>query len=249
MNNPKLFGFLSVYGLLIAVAMFIGIVLCSREEKRLGLPKDTALDFALWAIPSAIIGARLYYVAFRWDMYSGNLLSILYVWEGGLAIYGGVIAGAIATFVMTRVKKISFAKVADMAAPSLILAQAIGRWGNYFNGEAYGEIITDPALQFFPVAVFADNAWHMATFFYESMWDLIVFGILYLTRKRVTKDGNLFLLYMLLYGIGRAVVEGLRTDSLMLGDFRVSQLLSIAIAAAALIILAIRKAQKTTPRS
>ncbi len=245
MNNPKLFGFLSVYGLLIALAMLIGIMLCAREEKRLGLPKDTALDFALWAIPAAIIGARLYYVAFRWEMYRDNPLSILYVWEGGLAIYGGVIAGAISAFVMTRVKKISFAKVADMAAPALALAQAIGRWGNYFNGEAYGEIVADPRWQFFPVAVFADNAWHMATFFYESLWDLIVFGVLYAARKRVARPGGLFLLYMLLYGVGRAVIEGLRTDSLMLGAFRVSQLLSILIAAAALIALGVRRRKRS----
>ena len=245
MNNPKLFGFLSVYGLLIALAMFVGIVLCAREEKRLGLPKDTALDFALWAIPAAIVGARLYYVAFRWEMYRDDLLSVLYVWEGGLAIYGGVIAGAISTFIMTRVKKISFAKVADMAAPALVLAQAIGRWGNFFNGEAYGDIITDPAWQFFPVAVFADNAWHMATFFYESVWDLAVFCLLYFTRRRVTKSGNLFLLYMLFYGVGRAVIEGLRTDSLMLGAFRVSQLLSIVIAAAALVALAVRRREQS----
>ena len=240
MSNPKLFGVLSVYGLMIALAMLIGIILCAREEKRLGLPKDTALDFALWAIPAAIIGARLYYVAFRWDMYRLDPVSILYVWEGGLAIYGGVIFGALAAFIMTRVKIISFARLADMAAPALILAQAIGRWGNFFNGEAYGEIISDPAWQFFPVAVFTDGAWHMATFFYESLWDLLVFGILWGVRKRLKQGGSLFLLYMALYGAGRAVIEGLRTDSLMLGGFRVSQLLSILIVAVACLLLGIR---------
>lgn len=244
MNNPKLFGFLSVYGLLIAFAMLIGILLCAREEKRLALPKDTAIDFALCAIPAAILGARLYYVAFRWDVYSADPLSILYVWEGGLAIYGGVIGGAIAAFIMSRAKKIPFGRVADMAAPSLVLAQAIGRWGNYFNGEAYGSVIDDPAWQFFPAAVFADNAWHMATFFYESMWDLAVFALLYAVRRRMRKDGDLFLLYMLFYGIGRAAIEGLRTDSLMLGDFRVSQVLSILIAAAALLMLFFRRREK-----
>ena len=171
--HQRLFGVVSIYGLLIASAMAFSVFLCSRQEKRLGLPKDLTYDLALWVIPAGVIGARLYYVAFQWDMYRENPLSILYIWEGGLAIYGGVIGGALAVFAFSRIRKVPFGKLADMIAPALILSQAIGRWGNYFNGEAYGRLIENPALQWFPLAVNVDGAWHMATFFYESLWDLL----------------------------------------------------------------------------
>lgn len=242
--NSRLFGVISIYGLLIACAMAISVFLCSRQEKRLGLPKDLTYDLALWVIPAGVIGARLYYVAFQWDMYRQNPLSILYIWEGGLAIYGGVIGGALAVFAFSRIKKVPFGKLADMIAPALILSQAIGRWGNYFNGEAYGRLIENPALQWFPLAVNVDGGWHMATFFYESVWDLLGFLILWLNRKKTTRSGNLFLLYLIWYGLGRAFIEGLRTDSLMLGPFRVSQVLSILLCLAAGSALIFQKAKK-----
>ena len=234
-----LFGVIPIYGLLIAGAMALGVFLCSRQEERLGLPKDTAIDFALWVLPAAIVGARLYYVAFQWPMYASDPVRILYLWEGGLAIYGGVIGGAIAALVFSRVKKVSFAALADMVAPVLILGQAIGRWGNFVNQEAFGRLVENPALQFFPLAVFVEGEWHMATFFYESLWDFIGFFILWLNRKRVKTRGNLFLGYLIWYGLGRAVIEGLRTDSLMWGSVRVSQALSallVLCAGAALLI-------------
>ena len=242
--HQRLFGVVSIYGLLIACAMALSVFLCSRQEKRLGLPKDLTYDLALWVIPAGVIGARLYYVAFQWDMYRENPLSILYIWEGGLAIYGGVIGGALAVFAFSRIRKVPFGKLADMIAPALILSQAIGRWGNYFNGEAYGRLIEDPALQWFPLAVNVDGAWHMATFFYESVWDLLGFLILWLNRKKTTRPGNLFLLYLVWYGLGRAFIEGLRTDSLMLGPFRVSQVLSILLCLAAGSALIFQKAKK-----
>lgn len=243
----KLFGHLSVYGLLIAAAVALGVFYCTRQEKRLGMPKDTGVDFALWVMPAALIGARLYYVAFQWGYYSQNPLKILYVWEGGLAIYGGVLGGALGAFFMTRRKKISFALLADMVAPALILGQAIGRWGNFFNGECYGLPITDPRWQFFPAAVFVGGAWHMATFFYESAWDLLGFLVLHFTRKKTPAPGCVFLRYLVWYGLGRAVIEGLRTDSLMWGNIRVSQALSVLMAlsgAAALLILHLRAGKK-----
>ena len=241
MQERLLFGFLPIYGVLIALAIAVGVTLCSHEEKRLGLPRDTTIDLALWIIPAAIVGARLYYVAFQWDMYAGNPLRVLYVWEGGLAIYGGVIGGALAGLIFSRVKKISFATLADLVAPALILGQAIGRWGNFVNQEAYGRLIENPALQFFPLAVYADGAWHMTTFFYESLWNFIGFWILWLNRKRVTARGNLFLGYLCWYGLGRTVIEGWRMDSLMWGSVRVSQALSLALCAGAGIALLIRR--------
>lgn len=241
MGDRLLFGFIPIYGLLIASAMALGVFLCSRQEKRLGLPKDTALDLALWVLPAAIVGARLYYVIFQWDVYAQNPIHILYVWEGGLAIYGGVIGGALAGLIFSRVKKISYGTLADMVAPTLILGQAIGRWGNFVNQEAFGPVVTDPALQFFPVAVFAQGQWHMATFFYESLWNFIGFWVLWLNRKRVKTSGSLFLLYLCWYGLGRAFIEGLRTDSLMWGPVRVSQALSVILVIVSGAVLLLRR--------
>ena len=243
--HQRLFGVISVYGLLIACGMALSVFLCSRQEKRLGLPKDLTYDLALWVIPAGVIGARLYYVAFQWDMYRNNPLSILYIWEGGLAIYGGVIGGALAVFAFSKIKKAPFGKLADMIAPALILSQAIGRWGNFFNGEAYGRLIENPALQWFPLAVNVGGEWHMATFFYESVWDFIGFWVLWLNRKKTTADGNLFLLYLFWYGLGRAFIEALRTDSLMLGPLRVSQVLSILLCLGAVIALVLRQKIKS----
>jgi len=246
--QQRLFGVIPIYGLLIAGAMALSIFLCAKQEKRLGLPKDTVYDFALWVIPAGIIGARLYYVAFQWDMYRDNPLSILYLWEGGLAIYGGVIGGAVAALVFSRVKKVSFAALADMVAPVLILSQSIGRWGNYVNGEAFGQVVENPALQFFPIAVYVENQWRQATFFYESLWDFLGFLVLWFSRKKVTSRGNLFLGYLCWYGLGRAVIEGFRADSLMWGPVRVSQALSIALflgAGLALLLRAIKTWKQT----
>ena len=243
--HQRLFGVISVYGLLIACGMALSVFLCSRQEKRLGLPKDLTYDLALWVIPAGVIGARLYYVAFQWDMYRNNPLSILYIWEGGLAIYGGVIGGALAVFAFSRIKKAPFGKLADMIAPALILSQAIGRWGNFFNGEAYGRLIENPALQWFPLAVNVGGEWHMATFFYESVLDFIGFWVLWLNRKKTTASGNLFLLYLVWYGLGRAFIESLRTDSLMLGPFRVSQVLSVLLCLGAAIALVYRHTKKS----
>lgn len=235
-----LFGFLPMYGLLIALAIALGLYWCSREEKRMGLSREISVDFALWTVPAAIVGARLYYVAFQWPQYAYDPLRILRIWEGGLAIYGAVIGGAIGALICARVKKTPFAALADLVAPALILGQAIGRWGNYFNEEAYGRAVRQPALQFFPFAVQIDGVWHMATFFYESAWDFLGFLLLAALRKRISARGNLFLLYLLWYGLGRAVIEGLRTDSLMWGNVRVSQALSIALCAASAIVLILR---------
>ena len=177
-----LFGVVHIYGVLIALAIGLGVWLCSRREKRMGLKKDTTVDLALWVVPAALIGARLYYVAFQWDMYKDNLVSILYVWRGGLAIYGGVIGGLIGGGAYCLRKKAPFAVLADLVAPALILGQAVGRWGNYFNGEAYGYEIKNAAWQFFPAGVQVDGVWHMATFFYESLWDFLGFLLLWRSR-------------------------------------------------------------------
>lgn len=237
-------GTLPWYSVLIVIGICAAVLVAAREEKRLGLPKDTTVDLALWVIPFGIVGARLYYVAFAWDVFKNSPLSILKIWEGGVAIYGGIIGGLVAGLIFSRVKKIPAGKLADMVAPGLALAQAIGRWGNYFNMEAYGAAVTDPKWQFFPAAVLIPSldggSWHMATFFYESMWNLLVFAALMLTRRRMRRDGDVFLWYAALYGAGRFVIEGLRTDSLMSGSLRVSQLLSIALCAGVGVVFLLR---------
>ena len=233
------------YGLLIVAGMLLGILLASLRERRLGLPRETAVDLALWGIPAAIVGARLYYVIFSWESYADNPVSALYIWEGGLAIYGGLIGGLAAGLIYARVKRLNFLKLADLAAPSFALGQAVGRWGNFFNQEAYGIPVASERLRFFPVAVRieADGLWHYATFFYESLWCLvIVLTLLLLERRgRLKRPGDVFFGYVLMYGLERALVEGLRTDSLYLGPVRVSQALSLIAAGAALIALLRRK--------
>ena len=239
---------LRYYGILIAIGVLLGVLLAIKREKRLGLAKDTTIDLALVGVPAALVGARLYYVAFSWDLYRDDLWKIFSVREGGMAIYGGVLAALLAGWIFSRVRKVPFASLADLAAPSLALGQAVGRWGNFVNQEAYGYAVTDPALCRFPIAVFieADGRWHLATFFYESAWCfLIVAFILLMERKgRLRRPGDAFLWYLLLYGAERAVVEGLRTDSLMLGPVRVSQLLAALLALGSLTALILRARRK-----
>lgn len=235
-------GTVPLYSVLIVLGAFIAIVLAVREEKRVGLKKDTILDLALWILPLGILGARVYYVAFSWDTFKDDLLSVFKIWEGGIAIYGAVIAGLLVVLVFSRVRNIPPLLLCDLVAPGVVLAQAIGRWGNYFNMEAYGAAVTNPALQFFPFAVLipsdAAHPWHMATFFYESCWNLFVFVLLMVfRRRRFRRTGDVFFFYAFLYACGRLVIEDFRTDSLYAGSsVRVSQLLSVVICLAILVM-------------
>lgn len=244
------FGNLPWYSVLIVTGICLAIWLATMEERRLQLPKDTVIDLALFLVPMGILGARLYYVAFSWEAYRHDLLSIFAVWNGGLAIYGGILGGALAGILFAWKRKISVLTLFDMIVPGLALAQAIGRWGNFFNMEAYGAPITHSAWQFFPVGVLipenGGQVWYMATFFYESVWNLIVFITLWTFRKKTKQRGDLFCWYALLYGAGRFVIEGLRMDSLFTagGSFRISQMLSLVACLVVLIVFTIRKAQK-----
>ena len=235
------------YGILIAVSVLVGIYLAMRYAKRLNYDPEMIVDFCLLAIPLGIIGARLYYVIFEWDVYKDNPLDIVKIWEGGLAIYGTVIGGLVAAFIFSHWRKMNFWDLVDIVSPSLILGQAIGRWGNFFNQEAYGRIVTDKAWQWFPYAVYieARQEWHMATFFYESMWNLLVFLFLLNFRKRRKISGEVFLVYLFLYSCGRVVIEGLRTDSLYLGPVRISQLLSAVLIVLSAVLFVIRRKKHT----
>ena len=233
------------YGLIVAAGILLGILLAMRREARFGLPRDTVLDLALVGVPSAIVGARLYYVLFTWENYADDPVRVLQLWEGGLAIYGGLIGGAAAGLIYARCKKLRFLTLADLAAPSFALGQAVGRWGNFFNQEAYGVAVTRAWQRRFPIAVFirSDGLWHYATFFYESAWCLLIVAFLLLAERRgwFRRSGDGFFSYVLLYAAERALVEGLRTDSLYLGPVRVSQALSIAAFIACAAILAARR--------
>ena len=243
---------INLYGILIALGVVAAVLYMSREAKRLSLPDETAVDMALWSVPIAVLFSRLYYVAFTWERYRHDFISIFKVWEGGLAIYGGVIGGALGVYALSRYKKLPFLQLLDLVAPGLILGQAIGRWGNFFNGEAFGEAITNPAWQFFPAAVFVEGQWHMATFFYESAFNLLGFFVLLRLRKWSYRRGHGFLLqwYFIWYGLVRLVIEGLRTDSLMWGGVRVSQALSALLAVASGLVMLYRlriNNRKTSP--
>ena len=247
------------YSILMMTAVALGLLLSTREEKRLRLPQDTVLNFALVAVPLGIVCARLYYVLFSWESFKSDPVEILRVWHGGLAIYGAVIGGLLAALIVTRGNLTRFLTLADVCAPSLALGQAIGRWGNYANMEAYGAPVTAAWAQFFPLAVeiptvLADGTtayvWHMATFFYESLWCALLFVFLYRLQRKARHCGNVFFAYLVLYCAERAVVEGLREDSLMLRLFglsvRFSQLLSalVIVFVAVVFFRRLRRAKK-----
>jgi len=230
------------YGILISTGVALGIILAYRECIRQRIDPDHILNIAIFSLPAAFIGARLYYVIFRWnDYFRYHPDEILAVWHGGLAIHGGVIGGFIAGYLVVKKYKLNFWKMADIVAPSIILGQAIGRWGNYFNQEAYG-YVTD-----LPWAMFIDGAYRHPTFLYESLWNLGIFGYLIWRRYQPeTKQGELIVSYAILYSIGRFTIESFRTDSLMVGPLRTAQVISLVLIAVGLAVyyLIIRKAPK-----
>ena len=229
-----LIGPVSWYSFLIMAGAVIAVILACREERRAGFPKDTVIDLALILLPCGIIGARIYYVVFSWNQFKSDLLSVFRIWEGGLAIYGGIIAGLVTLLLFCRKRRLPPLGICDLIVPGLALAQSIGRWGNWFNIEAYGLTVTRPDLCFFPLAlqVPADGYnWHLATFFYESLWDMLIFVFLVFARHRLLRHrGDVFFFYVFLYAAGRLVIEELRTDSLYASEsIRISQLLSICL--------------------
>ena len=226
------------YGIIIATGLVLGVVLGVLEAKRRGYRSEMILDFMLLAIPLAIVCARLYYVIFAPDpaMYK-TFYDVIAVWNGGLAIYGGVIGGVIAAVIFKFWRRVSLGELLDISAPSLIIAQGIGRWGNFVNQEAHGGLILNKAWQWFPAGVKIEGLWYQATFFYEFTWNIIVFIVLMLLRKKIKTKGGIFALYCVGYGIGRFVIESMRTDSLMVGGLRVSQIVSLLLIAGGLLYI------------
>lgn len=210
------------YGILIASGVLIGALLALRQSRKIGFREEDLIDLLIFAIPSAIIGARVYYVIFNLDLYKGNILEMINIRNGGLAIHGGLITAVIVAIIFCKVRKVKFWQIADITAPSIVLAQAIGRWGNFINHEAYGIETT------LPWGINVGGKIVHPTFLYESLWNLLIFAFLIWYRKNKRKsDGEVFILYMILYSLGRFFVEGLRIDSLYFETFRVAQVVSI----------------------
>lgn len=256
-NHISIFGFpIAFYGMIIGCGMLLGLFVATKEYVRSGYKADDIQDFALWVIILGIIGARIYYVIFEWDYYSKHLLEIPNIRQGGLAIYGGVLMALFTCIVYTRKKKLDFFPMADAGVLGLILGQAIGRWGNFFNAEAFGgytdsllamrikESIVNPAMINENVRshiLLLDDISYIQvhpTFLYESVWNLCVFFFLLWFSKRKKFKGQVFLLYLGLYGFGRFFIEGLRADSLMLfgTGIAVSQALSLVLVLASVIL-------------
>ncbi|KMY20844.1 prolipoprotein diacylglyceryl transferase [Bacillus pumilus] len=236
------------YGVIIGVGALLGLWLALRECEKRGINKDTFIDLILFAIPIAIICARIYYVSFEWDYYQQHPNEIIKIWHGGIAIHGGLIGAVLTAIVFTKVKKVSFWKIADVAAPSILLAQAIGRWGNFINQEAHGEAVSRAFLEnlhlpeFIINQMYIDGTYYHPTFLYESLWNLAGVVILILLRRTAMRRGEIFLSYLIWYSIGRFFIEGMRTDSLMLTEhLRIAQMISIAIFVVAVLLLIFRR--------
>ena len=208
------------YGLIMGTAALVGLWLAIREGRRHGLDSEIFLDMMIWVIPAAIMGARLYYVAFEWSYYSEHPADILAVWKGGLAIHGGLIGGFLAGAWYVKRHKLAFFHLADIVVPSIILGQAIGRWGNFINQEAHGSEVSESFLQSLHLPqwiidqMYIQGAYYHPTFLYESLWNLVGFLLLLLLRRFNPRRGEIFFSYLIWYSLGRFFIEGLRTDSL-----------------------------------
>ncbi|MHB8061852.1 MAG: prolipoprotein diacylglyceryl transferase [Ruminiclostridium sp.] len=234
------------YGVIIALAFLVCVLWAMKDSKKFDIVPETVIDLMLFAGPAAIICARIYFVIFSWGNYKNNLKEIFFIRDGGLAVLGGVIGGIVTAYFVARYKKIPTTKFFDFFVPYLALGQAIGRWGNFFNQEAFGTNtslpwgMTSPATKDYlsrsaqqlldvnGITVYPDLPVH-PTFLYESILCIAIFALLLWMRKKKKFDGEVFCLYFVTYGLGRAFIEGLRTDSLMIGSLRVSQLLSIVL--------------------
>lgn len=249
--NPVLIdlGFIQIYwySIMILIGIFVGGSILIRESKRFKIPEDYMTNLIILTLFISIIGARLYYVAFEWSYYKENLVDILKVWEGGLAIHGGLIAGLLFIIFYTKKYKVNTLRMLDMIVVGLIIGQVIGRWGNFFNGEAHGtmtslEFLTSLHLpQFIIDGMNINGIYYHPTFLYESLWNLIGFIVLLIFRRRYyRKIGQTTALYMIWYGVGRFFIEDMRTDSLMIWNFKIAQIVSLILVVIGIILIIIK---------
>ena len=225
------------YGIIIAFGLMLAVLYACRRSKQFGVKEDDLLDGVLWVTPFAILCARAYYCIFSWSEFADDPISVLYIWEGGLAIYGGVLGAALGVVILCRVKKLKLGAMLDMVALGFLIGQSIGRWGNFFNREAFGAA-TDSFLRMglYNTRTGITEYYH-PTFLYESAWNALGFLLLHFLSKKRRYDGQTALCYAAWYGLGRALIEGLRMDSLYWGPFRVSQVLAAVSCAAAVAVL------------
>ena len=229
-----------MYGLVIVFGLVLAVIYCMRRADQFGLTEDHILDGVLWVTPFAFLCARAYYCAFRWDLYAANPISVLYIWQGGIAIYGGVLGAILGMLVFCKIKRISLGATLDLVLMGFLIGQAIGRWGNFFNREAFGAE-TDAWLRMGLYSPLTGSiTYHHPTFLYESLWNALGFVVLHFLSKKRTFDGQIALGYALWYGLGRTFIEGLRTDSLYIPGtaLRVSQVLAAMSCIAAAVVLA-----------
>ena len=238
------FGFAKIYwyAIFIILGVTLALILCKKDDKKYDISFDDILKLALIVLPISILCARIYFVIFKLDYYIQNPSQLLSISNGGLAIYGGIIGAVITIFIFCKIKKIKVLDMFDFLVPFLALGQSIGRWGNFFNGEAHGT----ETNTLFRMGIIENGNYIQVhpTFLYESVCTLIIFITLYLLRNKRKYSGQLTYLYLFMYGIARAIIEGIRTDSLMLGDFRVSQILSIVLSIIFGIILIYKRVKK-----
>ncbi len=215
-----------LYGVIIAFGLMLAVIYACKRSRQFGLTADDLTDGVLFIVPFAILCARLYYCVFDWESYQADPIRVLYIWEGGLAIYGGVIGAAIGIVVFSIIKKVKVGAVLDVTALGFLIGQSIGRWGNFFNREAFGEE-TDSFLRMGLTHIRTGEVTYFhPTFLYESLWNVTGFVLLHFLSKKRKYDGQIALGYLAWYGLGRTFIEGLRTDSLYWGEFRVSQILA-----------------------
>ncbi|MBT2730642.1 prolipoprotein diacylglyceryl transferase [Bacillus sp. ISL-75] len=236
------------YGIIIGLGAMLGLYLATQECKKRGISPDVLVDLVIFALPIAIISARIYYVLFEWSYYKNHLSEIPAIWNGGIAIHGGLIGAVITAIIFTNKRKISFWKLADITAPSILLGQAIGRWGNFMNQEAHGGPVSRTFLEnlHLPTSIInqmnINGTYYHPTFLYESLWSLTGVIILISLRKVNLRRGELYLMYLIWYSIGRFFIEGMRTDSLMLTDhLRIAQVISILILTGCISLLLFRR--------
>lgn len=255
MINPVAFtlGPLSIrwYGIIMTSAFIFGVLLAQRHARKFNIDPEHILNMAMYIIPLAIIGARTYYVIFEWENYRHNLFEAFAIWHGGLAIHGGLIGGFLGGLYYVRKNRLPLLLFGDLLIPSVILGQAIGRWGNFINQEAHGGPVSEEFMNHFPAFIrqqmWIDGQYYHPTFLYESLWNLAVFAILMVVLNRFKKfDGQVLFMYMILYSIGRFFIEGMRTDSLMLGPLRVAQVVSLGLIAAGIALLIWASKRKKT---
>ena len=237
------------YGIVIAAGLLLAVLYACRRCEQFGLKEDDLLDGVLCVTPFAVICARAYYVIFSWENYAANPISALYIWEGGLAIYGGVIGAVVGISVLAKIKKIPVPVLLDVVLLGFLIGQSIGRWGNFFNREAFGA----PTEAFTRMGLLntLTGSWeyYHPTFLYESVWNAVGFVLLHFLSRRRQYDGQIALGYAAWYGLGRTIIEGLRMDSLYWGNFRVSQLLSAILCMGAVVILVLQTFRTHTPES